>query len=77
MRVEEEYMKLTILGNNGAYPRANGACSGYLLTSDSGDTRILIDCGTGVLNRLMDEGGPASLDAVMSRKTSSSAPSLS
>ena len=42
-------MKLTILGNNGPYPCAGGACSGYLLRSDSGRTSLLIDCGTGVL----------------------------
>ncbi len=58
-------MRLHILGNNGPYPSAGGACSGYLLESDSGDTRVLIDCGTGVLARLMDMGGPASLDAVL------------
>ena len=58
-------MKLKILGNNGPYPAAGGACSGYLLTSDSGDTRVLIDCGAGVLNRLMAEGGPGVLDAVL------------
>ncbi len=56
---------LKILGNNGPYPAAGGACSGYLLASDSGDTRILIDCGTGVLNRLLGEGALASLDAVV------------
>lgn len=58
-------MILKILGNNGPYPAPGGACSGYLLTSDSGNTRVLIDCGTGVLQRLMDEGGPAALDAVI------------
>ena len=58
-------MILRILGNNGPYPAPGGACSGYLLTSDSGDTRILIDCGTGVLNRLMDECPPKDLDAVV------------
>ena len=46
-------MILKILGNNGPFPAANGACSGYLLSSDSGETNILIDCGTGVLARLM------------------------
>ena len=56
---------LTILGNNGPYPAAGGACSGYLLSSDSGDTRILIDCGTGVLNRLLDECALDELDAVL------------
>ncbi|MBQ9040810.1 MAG: MBL fold metallo-hydrolase [Clostridia bacterium] len=58
-------MILKILGNNGPYPAPGGACSGYLLTSDSGDTHILIDCGTGVLNRLMDECPPKDLDAVV------------
>ena len=58
-------MILKILGNNGPYPAPGGACSGYLLSSDSGDTRILIDCGTGVLNRLMDECSLDDLDAVI------------
>lgn len=58
-------MILKILGNNGPYPAAGGACSGYLLSSDSGDTRILIDCGTGVLNRLIDVCPPNELDAVV------------
>ena len=58
-------MILRILGNNGPYPAPGGACSGYLLTSDSGETNILIDCGPGVLARLMDEGGPKALTAVL------------
>lgn len=58
-------MILKILGNNGPYPAPGGACSGYLLTSDSKDTRILIDCGTGVLNRLLGELGLEDLDAVV------------
>lgn len=45
-------MKLTILGNNGPFPGAGGACSGYLLSSDSGSTHVLIDCGTGTLANL-------------------------
>lgn len=43
-------MKLTILGNNGPYPGPGGACSGYLL--EEGETRVLIDCGSGVLANL-------------------------
>ena len=43
-------MKLTILGCNGPYPSAGGACSGYLLSE--GDTHVLIDCGTGTLANL-------------------------
>ena len=58
-------MKLTVLGNNGPYPENRGACSGYLLTSDSEDTRILIDCGTGVLARLLDEASLSDIDAVI------------
>lgn len=58
-------MKLTILGNNGPYPAPGGACSGYLLESDSGDTTILIDCGTGVLANLMAAGALDRLDAVI------------
>ncbi len=48
-------MILTVLGANGPYPSKMGACSGYLLTSDSGNTRILFDCGSGVLGRLLNE----------------------
>lgn len=58
-------MKLTILGNNGPYPAPGGACSGYLLESDSGGTTILIDCGTGVLANLMGLGALDRLDAVV------------
>ncbi len=43
-------MKLTILGTAGAYPGPGESCSGYLL--ESGDSRILLDCGTGVLANL-------------------------
>ena len=58
-------MKLTILGNNGPYPAPGGACSGYLLESDSGSTTILIDCGTGVLANLMAADALDKLDAVV------------
>jgi len=43
-------MRLTVLGNNGPFPSAGGACSGYLLTG--GGSRVLIDCGNGVLGNL-------------------------
>ena len=45
-------MKLRILGNNGPHPAVGAACSSYLLSSDSGSTNILIDCGTGALQAL-------------------------
>lgn len=59
------YMKLTILGNCGPYPTVGGACSGYLLESDSGRTRLLIDCGTGVLSALLGRLSLDRLDAVI------------
>lgn len=39
-------MKLTILGASPAVPNPGGACSGYLLQTDS--STLLIDCGHGV-----------------------------
>lgn len=58
-------MRLTILGNNGPYPAPGGACSGYLLESDSGRTTILLDCGTGVLARLPQYTSLDRLDAIV------------
>lgn len=58
-------MRLTILGNNGPYPSEGGACSGYLLQSDSGRTTILLECGTGVLSRLFRHTTLEQLDAVV------------
>ncbi|MBR3928979.1 MAG: MBL fold metallo-hydrolase [Clostridia bacterium] len=58
-------MILTMLGVNGPYPSIKGACSGYLLTSDSGRTKILIDCGSGVLGRLLNECTVRDLNAVV------------
>ncbi|HHY83755.1 MAG TPA: MBL fold metallo-hydrolase [Clostridiales bacterium] len=43
-------MRFTILGKYGPFPAAGGACSGYLL--EQNDTKVLIDCGSGVLSRL-------------------------
>ena len=56
-------MKLTVLGNNGPYPSAGGACSGYLVTEE--DTKILIDCGNGVLSNLQKFTKHEDLDAVI------------
>ena len=56
-------MKLTVLGCNGPYPAAGGACSGYLL--ENAGTRVLLDCGTGVLARLTAIMPPEELDAIV------------
>ncbi len=58
-------MKLTILGNNGPYPAPGGACSGYLLSSASGKTNVLVDCGAGVLGNLAGKLSWEALDAVI------------
>ena len=58
-------MKLTVLGNNGPYPSDGGACSGYLLSSDSGNTNILIEFGTGTLAALPRFISYEKLDAVV------------
>ena len=56
-------MKLTILGNNGPFPAAGGACSGYLIR-DRGKN-ILIDCGNGVLANLQKFIRFEELDAII------------
>ena len=43
-------MRLTVLGRFGPFPPPGGACSGYLV--ESGDTRLLLDCGSGVIANL-------------------------
>jgi len=56
-------MRLTVLGCNGPYPEAGGACSGYLLKT--GDTRILLDFGSGTLSFLTALTAPEKIDAVI------------
>ncbi len=56
-------MLLNVLGRYGPYPRAGGACSGYLLSD--GTTRVLLDCGAGVLTRLLEYTNPWELDAII------------
>lgn len=56
-------MKLTVLGNNGPFPSAGGACSGYLIRSKSAN--ILVDCGNGSLANLQMVIGIGELDAVI------------
>ena len=56
-------MRLTILGNNGPYPSAGGACSGYLIRE--GSTNLLIDCGNGILSNLQRFVRLEELDAVI------------
>lgn len=45
-------MRLTTLGTSAGYAGARQACAGYLVESDSGQTKVLLDCGNGVLGNL-------------------------
>ncbi|MRX73548.1 MBL fold metallo-hydrolase [Bacillus lacus] len=56
-------MKLTVIGYWGGYPAANEASSGYLV--ESGDFRLLVDCGSAVLSQLQNYAAPENLDAII------------
>ena len=43
-------MRLTVLGSSGTFPASGKACSGYLIAE--GDTRLLLDCGSGIVASL-------------------------
>ena len=56
-------MKITVLGCWAPYPRAGGACSGYLL--EGGGRYIMLEAGSGTLSRLMELMDFRQLDAVI------------
>lgn len=56
-------MKLHVIGCHGPYPCAGGATSGYLLEHEG--RALLMDCGAGVLGRLMQMFDPAALECVI------------
>ena len=58
-------MRLTILGCNGPFPAPGGACSGYLIESDSGRTKVVIELGSGTLPRLLEHVQPGQIDALI------------
>ena len=58
-------MFLTVLGCNGPFPEPGGACSGYLVESDSGRTKIALELGSGTLGRLLEHIDIGELDAVI------------
>ncbi len=57
-------MELIVLGCDGSYPGANGSTSGYLVRCGKTDS-VLLDCGSGVLPRLMALTDPAKLQAIV------------
>jgi ribonuclease BN (tRNA processing enzyme) len=55
-------VKLKVIGSSPAWPNPGGAHSGYLL--ESGDQRLLLDCGPGVLARLREAEVWPRIDAI-------------
>lgn len=56
-------MELVVLGTGAAYPGPGQACSGYLVRD--GNTRLLMDCGNGVVSRLQEAGELDSLTTLV------------
>ncbi len=56
-------MFITCLGVFGPYPSAGHATSGYLVSSE--DSLALLDCGSGVVSRLLRFASPLDLSAVV------------
>jgi ribonuclease BN (tRNA processing enzyme) len=56
-------MKLVVVGCFGAYPPRNGATSGYLVEDHT--TKVLLDCGSGVIANLQNYINLNELDAVV------------
>jgi ribonuclease BN (tRNA processing enzyme) len=56
-------LRLTVVGANGAVPRAGGASSSYLV--EHLGTRLLIDCGSGAYAQLQRHANPFQLQGVV------------
>lgn len=54
---------VTVLGFRGGRPDASSPCSGYLICY--GATRILVDCGPGIMGQLLARGIEHELDAIV------------
>jgi len=56
-------MQVTVLGCNAAFPRAGGACSGFLV--DGGGAKVWIDAGNGTFSNLQRVASWRDLDAMI------------
>ena len=56
-------MEITVLGCGAAFPRAGGACSGFLFTS--GDTHVWVDAGNGTFSNLQKHISYRDVDALV------------
>ena len=55
-------MRLTVIGSSPAWPNPGSAHSGYMLQADG--SRVLLDCGPGVLGRLREHAEWPDIDAI-------------
>ena len=55
-------MRLTVIGSSPAWPNPGSAHSGYMLEADG--SRVLLDCGPGVLGRLREHALWPDVDAI-------------
>lgn len=55
-------MRVTVLGSAASHAGRGQACAGHFV--EGGDSRVLLDCGNGVLANLYKVADPYSLDAV-------------
>lgn len=56
-------MRITVLGKSPSWQDVGGACSGYLV--EAGETRVLLDCGSGVFGKLRQHIDYIDVDAVV------------
>jgi ribonuclease BN (tRNA processing enzyme) len=56
-------VRVTVVGCSPACPNPGGAQSGYLV--EHGETRVLLDCGPGVLAKLRESGPWPAVDAIV------------
>lgn len=56
-------MDVTVLGSGAAYPRAGGACSGFLVSNDAAN--VWLDAGNGTFSRLQELISYRDLDALV------------
>jgi ribonuclease BN (tRNA processing enzyme) len=56
-------MEITVLGCGAAFPRAGGACSGFLVST--GDTHVWVDAGNGTFSNLQKHVSYRDVDALV------------
>jgi len=62
-RERSNQMKITVIGYWGAYPEKNEATSCFLI--EEGDTKIILDCGSGSVSQLQNFIDLSDVDAVV------------